>query len=249
MYLYRAVDSQGKILEFHLSATRDAEAAKQFFAKALGASHTVTPRMITVDKNAAYPKAVHELKAAGTLASACELRQSKFLNNLIEQDHRVIKRRVKPGLGFVSFKTAWRTLQGYVASPPDFWQHSQARKQARSKRRLAHSAQLSICQPVEPICLQENAGKSRCRWEKPLQETAGRPWSEGQMLGVGMREAPAEEPPMEPASPTPLLTTLQPVRRVPLLRLSRGRLQPPHRLVHTKIRQEEDHGSASQADP
>jgi len=57
MYLYRAVDSQGNTLEFLLSATRDAQAAKRFFAKALGASHAVTPRVITVDKNAAYPKA------------------------------------------------------------------------------------------------------------------------------------------------------------------------------------------------
>ncbi|GHO71311.1 IS6 family transposase [Ktedonobacter sp. SOSP1-52] len=84
-----------------------------FFAKALGASHTVIPRVITVDKNAAYPKAVTELKAVGTLAIACELRQRKYLNNLVEQDHRFIKRRIKPGLGFFSFKTAWRTLQGY----------------------------------------------------------------------------------------------------------------------------------------
>ncbi|GHO50301.1 IS6 family transposase [Ktedonospora formicarum] len=113
MYLYRAVDSQGTTLEFHLSASRDAEAAKRFFAKALSASHTVIPRVITVDKNAAYPKAVTELKAAGTLAIACELRQSKYLNNLVEQDHRFIKRRIKPGLGFFSFKTAWRTLQGF----------------------------------------------------------------------------------------------------------------------------------------
>ncbi|GHO47216.1 hypothetical protein KSX_53790 [Ktedonospora formicarum] len=62
MYLYRAVDSQGTTLEFHLSASRDAEAAKRFFAKALSASHTVIPRVITVDKNAAYPKAVTEGK-------------------------------------------------------------------------------------------------------------------------------------------------------------------------------------------
>ncbi|GHO71359.1 IS6 family transposase [Ktedonobacter sp. SOSP1-52] len=113
MYLYRAVDSQGKTLEFHLSVTRDAPAAKSFFAKALGASYTVTPRVITVDKNAASPKAFNELKAAGTLAGPCELRQSKYLNNLIEQDHRFIKRLVKPGLGFFSFETAWYTLQGY----------------------------------------------------------------------------------------------------------------------------------------
>jgi IS6 family transposase len=88
MYLYRAVDSQGKTLEFLLSATRDTQAAKRFFAKALRASHTVTPRVITVDKDAAYPKAVKELKAAGDLATSCELRKSKYLNNLIEQDHR-----------------------------------------------------------------------------------------------------------------------------------------------------------------
>jgi transposase-like protein len=113
MYLYRAVDSQGNTLEFHLSVTRNAQAAKHFFAKALGASHTVTPRVITVDKNAAYPKALNELKSAGVLATSCELRQSKYLNNVIEQDHRFIKRLVKPGLGFFSFETAWRTLQGF----------------------------------------------------------------------------------------------------------------------------------------
>lgn len=114
-YLYRAVDSQGNTLEFLFSATRDSQAAKHFFAKALGASHTVTPRVITVDKNAAYPKAVKELKAVGDLATSRELRQSKYLNNLVEQDHRFIKRLVKPGMGFFSFETAWRTLQGYEA--------------------------------------------------------------------------------------------------------------------------------------
>lgn len=113
MYLYRAVDSQGTTLEFWLSATRDASAAQRFLAKALGASHTVTPRVITVDKNAAYPKALNDLKAVGAVPATCELRQVKYLNNLIEQDHRFIKRRVKPGLGFVSFETAWQTLQGY----------------------------------------------------------------------------------------------------------------------------------------
>ena len=112
-YLYRAVDSRGDTLEFLLSETRDAEAAKRFFSKALGASHTVVPRVITVDKNAAYPKALSELKAAGTLQEGCNLRQSKYLNNLVEQDHRYIKRLVKPGMGFFSFQTAWRSLQGY----------------------------------------------------------------------------------------------------------------------------------------
>jgi transposase, IS6 family len=77
VYLYRAVDSAGKTLEFMLSATRDAEAAKRFFLKALGASHTTTPRVITVDKNAAYPKALTDLKRVGTIPHLCELRQSK----------------------------------------------------------------------------------------------------------------------------------------------------------------------------
>jgi IS6 family transposase len=113
MYLYRAVDSAGKTLEFLLSPSRDAQAAKRFFSKALTAPQTVTPRVITVDKNAAYPKALTELKTAGAVPAACELRQVKYLNNLVEQDHRFIKRLVKPGLGFWSFGTAWRTLQGY----------------------------------------------------------------------------------------------------------------------------------------
>ncbi len=69
--------------------------------------------MITADKNAAYPKALHEMKAAGAVPVSCELGQSKYLNNLVEQDHRFIKRLVKPGMGFFSFETAWRSLQGY----------------------------------------------------------------------------------------------------------------------------------------
>jgi len=71
------------------------------------------PRVINVDKNAAYPKAIAELKAAGILPESVELRQVKYLNNLIEQDHRFIKRLTKPGMGFFSFETAWRTLQGF----------------------------------------------------------------------------------------------------------------------------------------
>jgi transposase, IS6 family len=113
MYLYRAVDSQGNTLEFRLSPTRDAQAAKAFFSKTLAAPHTTTPRVITVDKNAAYPKAISELKAEGAIADSCELRQVKYLNNIVEQDHRFSKRRVKPGLGFFSMESAWRTLQGY----------------------------------------------------------------------------------------------------------------------------------------
>jgi transposase-like protein len=107
------VDSEGNTLDFLLSPTRDAEAAKAFFRKTLEAAHTVTPRVITVDKNPAYPKALTELKSAGAMPQTCELRPVKYLNNIVEQDHRFLKRLVKPGLGFWSFGTAWRTLQGY----------------------------------------------------------------------------------------------------------------------------------------
>ena len=75
--------------------------------------HTTTPRVITLDKNASYPAAVKELKAEGILSEGCEIGQVKYLNNIVEQDHRFIKRRVKPGLGFKSFHTAIRTLKGY----------------------------------------------------------------------------------------------------------------------------------------
>lgn len=113
VYLYRAVDSDGNTLDFWLSPTRDGEAAKHFFVKTFAASHTSSPRVITVDKNAAYPKAFNDLKTAGIIAKSSELRQVKYLNNLIEQDHRFIKRLTKPGMGFFSNLTAWRTLQGF----------------------------------------------------------------------------------------------------------------------------------------
>jgi len=95
-----------------LSAKRDGKAAARFFRKVLGAKHTQTPRVITVDKNAAYPVAMDELKEDKTLKAEIELRQSKYLNNIIEQDHRNIKRIVKPMRGFQSFNTARRTLRG-----------------------------------------------------------------------------------------------------------------------------------------
>jgi transposase-like protein len=67
---------------------------------------------LTVDKNAAYPVAMDTLKADETLAEETELRQTKYLNNVIEQDHRNIKRIVKPMMGFRSFHSARRTLRG-----------------------------------------------------------------------------------------------------------------------------------------
>ena len=114
-YLYRAVDSEGNTIDFMLSATRDAGAAERFFRQARRASHTVPPRVITVDKNATYPLAFDALQQDGTFPDTCLLRQCKYLNNVAEQDHRFVKRHVNPGLGFGAFVTAQRTIQGYEA--------------------------------------------------------------------------------------------------------------------------------------
>ena len=114
-YLYRAVDSRGQTIDFLLSARRDAAAAKRFFRKALAQPHSGNPRTITVDKNPAYPRATAEMKRAGELWRFSRLRQCKYLNNIVEQDHRRIKRLVRPGLGFGSMPTARRTLAGYEA--------------------------------------------------------------------------------------------------------------------------------------
>ena len=69
--------------------------------------------VINVDKNAAYPKAIDEVKEQEELSQGVKLRQNKYLNNRIEQDHRFIKWLVKPGRGFKSFNTARRTIRGY----------------------------------------------------------------------------------------------------------------------------------------
>ena len=114
-YLYRAVDSEGNTLDFMLSAKRDSKAAARFFRKVLEGQHIQSPRVITVDKNAAYPAAIDALKADETIEKEAELRQSKYLNNVVEQDHRNIKRIVKPMMGFKTFNSARRTLSGIEA--------------------------------------------------------------------------------------------------------------------------------------
>ena len=114
-YLYRAVDSTGNTIDFMLSAKRDKKAAKRFFEKALKSRHNQKPRVITVDKNAAYPPAIDELKNEKKMDNSAKIRQIKYLNNIIEQDHRAIKRIISPMLGFYSFHTANKTLTGIEA--------------------------------------------------------------------------------------------------------------------------------------
>jgi transposase-like protein len=111
-YLYRAVDSYGNTIDFLVSEHRDKEAAHKFFNKALKATHNQQPRVITTDKYAATEVAINEMIADGTISSETILRKVKYLNNIIEQDHRFIKRKTKPMLGFYSFETAEKTICG-----------------------------------------------------------------------------------------------------------------------------------------
>ena len=114
-YLYRAVDKQGNTIEFVLSAKRDVSAAKRFFKKMVRAEHRRLPFSISVDKNAAYPEAFSTSRDERIVPKDCILRRVKYLDNVIEQDHRFIKKKVRASQCFKSFHTAERTLEGIEA--------------------------------------------------------------------------------------------------------------------------------------
>ena len=107
-YLYRGVDKVGRTVDFYLSERRDVNTAKHFQAmKSVG-----MPRVITLDAYAASHRAVRELKAEGRLPRRVRVRSSKYLNNMIEQDHRRIKQRTRPMLGFKRLDNAAVTISG-----------------------------------------------------------------------------------------------------------------------------------------
>ncbi len=114
-YLYRAVDKQGSTIEFMLSAKRNGLAAKRFFRKMMRADHRRLPFSISVDKNAAYPEAFTASQDEKILPLDCALRRVKYLNNIIEQDHRFIKKKMRASQCFKAFHTAERTLEGIEA--------------------------------------------------------------------------------------------------------------------------------------
>ncbi len=110
IYLYRAVDSLGNTIEFLLRSHRDAAAAKAFFRKAF--KNNVLPNKVTIDKSGSNISALTSANKNLPEDKQIEVRQIKYLNNIIEQDHRFIKKRTKPMLGFKSFNSARTTITG-----------------------------------------------------------------------------------------------------------------------------------------
>jgi putative transposase len=110
VYLYRAVDSLGNTIEFLLRKHRDAVAAKAFFRKAF--RNNGRPEKVTIDKSGSNISALTSANKDLPADNQIEVRQVKYLNNIIEQDHRFIKKRTKPMLGFKSFRSAKITIAG-----------------------------------------------------------------------------------------------------------------------------------------
>jgi len=114
-YLYRAIDSAGATIDFLLSALRDADAAKRLFCKTLGDRSHPQPRVINTDLAPIYGSAISDTKKEGMLRNRCRHRPVQYLNNILEQDHRAIKRRVNSKQGFREFQAARRTIKGFEA--------------------------------------------------------------------------------------------------------------------------------------
>jgi transposase-like protein len=107
-YYYRAVDKQGNTIDFLLTATRDRTAARRFFKKAI--TNNGKPSLVNIDQSGANTAGLQQVNREHH--TRIKIRQCKYLNNIIEQDHRRIKRLTRPMLGFKNFYAAQRTLAG-----------------------------------------------------------------------------------------------------------------------------------------
>lgn len=105
-YLYRAVDKSGRTIDFLLTAKRDKAAAKRFFEQAIDLSGT--PEKVAIDKSGSNKAAIDAINAARDIP--INVRQVKYLNNIVEQDHRAVKRISRPMLNFKSFHAAKAVL-------------------------------------------------------------------------------------------------------------------------------------------
>jgi IS6 family transposase len=114
-YLYRAIDSTGATIDFLLSDQRDAATAKRLFRNALSNPSHPQPRVVNTDLAPIYSSAIPALKKEGLLRQRCRHRPVQYLNNILEQDHRAIKRLVNAKQGFRDFGSARRTIRGYEA--------------------------------------------------------------------------------------------------------------------------------------
>src|SRR6202030_4316108 len=114
VYLYRAVDKAGQTVDFFLSRNQDVNAGKSFLRSAM--TNTRVPTKITLDSYAASHRAVREMKEEGELPCRVKIRSNQYLNNLVEQDHRRLKQRIRPMLGFKRFDNAVVTISGIELS-------------------------------------------------------------------------------------------------------------------------------------
>ncbi len=110
IYLYRAVDKYGDTVDFLLRVHRDGSAAKAFFRKAF--RENGIPEKVTVDKSGSNNCALDYFNEGLEKDDQFEIRQVKYLNNIVEQDHRFVKKRTKPMLGFKNFYSARETISG-----------------------------------------------------------------------------------------------------------------------------------------
>jgi len=129
-YLYRAVDNAGNTVDFLLRAKRDKEAARRYFEKAI--DQNGAPETVTIDKSGANLAGLHAVNAERE--TPIKIRQIKYLNNIVEQDHRAIKRRTRPMLGLKDFRCARISLSGIELM------HMIAKGQMKDQHKLKPSA-------------------------------------------------------------------------------------------------------------